>query len=66
MNILVGSLGGVCGQGNDTSNSGSGGPRFKPRPLRCFLRPCLQGVGDPGLVGYVSFVLLLERENKRN
>ena len=27
----------------------------------------MQGVGDPGLVGYVSFVLcLLERENKRN
>ena len=31
------------------------------------LRPCLHGVGDPGLVGKVSFVLCLpERENKRN
>ena len=32
----------------------------------CF-RACLHGVGDPGLVGYVSFVLCPpERENKRN
>ena len=31
------------------------------------LRPCLHGVGDPGLVGKVSFVLCPpERENKRN
>ena len=31
------------------------------------LRPCLHGVGDPGLVGQVSFVLCPpERENKRN
>ena len=30
--------GGVCGRVVDTSNSGSGGPGFKPRPPRCFLR----------------------------
>ena len=31
------------------------------------VRPCLHGVGDPGLVGQVSFVLCPpERENKRN
>ena len=31
------------------------------------LRPCLHGVGDLGLVEYVSFVLCPpERENKRN
>ena len=30
--------GGVCGQAVNTLNSGSGGPGFKPRPLRCFLR----------------------------
>ena len=31
-------LGGVCGRAVNTSNSGSGGPGFKPRPLCCFLR----------------------------
>ena len=31
-------LGGVCGLAVNTSNSGSGGPGFKPRPSRCFLR----------------------------
>ena len=31
------------------------------------LRPCLRGVEDPVLVGWVSFVLCPpERENKRN
>ena len=38
-----------------------------PRVAALILRPCLHGVGDPGLVGWVSFVLCpLERENKRN
>ena len=32
-----------------------------------FLRPCLHGVGDPGLVGLVSFVFTLwGTQNKRN
>ena len=31
-------LGGVCGQAVNTSNSRSGGPGFKPRPSHCFLR----------------------------
>ena len=32
-----------------------------------FLRACLHGVGDPGLVGLVSFVFTLWRtQNKRN
>ena len=31
------------------------------------LRPCLRGVGDPGLVGLVSFVYTLwGTQNKRN
>ena len=30
--------GGVCGWAVNTSNSGSGGPGFKPRPSRSFLR----------------------------
>ena len=30
--------GGVCGRAVNTSNSGLGGPGFKPRPSRCFLR----------------------------
>ena len=30
--------GGVCGQVVNTLNSESGGPGFKPGPLRCFLR----------------------------
>ena len=31
------------------------------------LRPCLHGVGDPGLVGLVSFVFTLwGTQNKRN
>ena len=30
--------GGVCGWAVNTSNSGSGGQGFKPRPSRCFLR----------------------------
>ena len=30
--------GGVCGRVVNTSNSGSGGPGFKPLPSRCFLR----------------------------
>ena len=29
---------GLCGRAVKNSNSGSGGPVFKPRPLRCFLR----------------------------
>ena len=29
---------GVCDRVVNTSTSGSGGPGFKPRPLRCFLR----------------------------
>ena len=32
------SCGGMCAQAVNTSNSGSGGPGFKPRPSRCFLR----------------------------
>lgn len=28
---------GLCGRAVKNSNSGSGGPVFKPRPLRCFL-----------------------------
>jgi len=40
------------------------------RPIRArayYLRACLHGVGDPGLVGEVSFVYCPpERENKRN
>ena len=31
-------IGGVCGRAVNTSNSGSGGPGFKPRLSRCFLR----------------------------
>ena len=31
-------LGGVCGQMVNTSNSGSGGPGFKPCASCCFLR----------------------------
>ena len=31
-------LGGVCGQVVNSSNSRSGGPGFKPRPPRPFLR----------------------------
>ena len=30
--------GGMCNQVVNTSNSRSGGPGFKPRPLHCFLR----------------------------
>ena len=30
-------VGGVCGLAVDTSNSGSGGPGFKPRPRVVFL-----------------------------
>ena len=30
--------GGGCGRAVNTSTSGSGGPGFKPRPSRCFLR----------------------------
>ena len=30
--------GGVCRRAVNTSNSGSGGPGFQPRPSRCFLR----------------------------
>ena len=40
-------LGGVCGRVVNTSNSGSEGPGFKPRPLHWFLR---QGT----LLHYVS------------
>ena len=36
MNCL--SSGGVCGRAVNTSNSGSGGPGFKPLPLCCFRR----------------------------
>ena len=41
------------------------------RALRCLLilllGPCLHGVGDPGLVGLVSFVFTLwGTQNKRN
>ena len=32
------SCGGMCAQAINTSNSGSGGPGFKPRPSRCFPR----------------------------
>ena len=32
------SLGGVCGQVVNTLNSRSGGHKFKPHPLHCFLR----------------------------
>ena len=32
------SLGGVCGQVVNTLNSRSGGRKFKPHPLHCFLR----------------------------
>ena len=36
--------GDVCGRAVNTSNSGSGGLEFKPRPSRCFLRPLHLGV----------------------
>ena len=36
--------GDVCGRAVNTSNSGSGGLEFKPRPSRCFLRPLHPGV----------------------
>ena len=36
-------------------------------PCKQGLRPCLHGVGDPGLVGLVSFVFTLwGAQNKRN
>ena len=36
-------------------------------PKQPSLRPCLHGVGDPGLVGLVSFVFTLwGTQNKRN
>jgi len=42
--------GGVCGLAVNTSNSGSGGPGFKPRPSRCFL-------GQETLLHFVSLHL---------
>ena len=36
--LFIGRSGGVRGRVVNTSNSGSGGPGFKPRPSRCFLR----------------------------
>ena len=37
-NALTKICGGMCGWPVNTSNSGSGGLGFKPRPSRCFLR----------------------------
>ena len=37
----------MSGQAVNTSNSGSGGPGFKPHPLRCFL-------GQGTLLNFVS------------
>ena len=36
--LSLATAGGVCGRVVNTSNSRSGGPGFKPRPSRCFLR----------------------------